>query len=234
MQLTPRLKAIADSILGCKNIADIGSDHAYLPIYLVKNKKTEKAIATDVNKGPANISRERIKHYGLDDIIDVRVGYGLKVLSPDEVNVIVISGMGGLLIINIIKESLDIARSSQMLILQPMKDGYLLRKWLVENFFDIVDEEIVKDENKFYEIVWAVPNDKGIKLQSVNYIGDKLLEKKNPILLEYMDSKINEYQKILTELKAHNTPNAIIRRRQCYDMLEYYKEAKRCIQQNVQ
>ena len=97
MQLTPRLKAIADSILGCKNIADIGSDHAYLPIYLVKNKKTEKAIATDVNKGPANISRERIKHYGLGDIIDVRVGYGLKVLSPDEVNVIVISGMGGLL-----------------------------------------------------------------------------------------------------------------------------------------
>lgn len=234
MHLTPRLKAIADSITECKNVADIGSDHAYLPIYLVKNKKTKKAIASDVNIGPASISTERIKYYGLDDIIDVRVGYGLKVLSPDEANVIIISGMGGLLIINIIKESQHIARNSQVLILQPMKDGYQLRKWLVENFFDIVDEEIVKEESKFYEIIWAVPTDKEKKLQTVNFIGDKLLEKNNPILLEYVDSKINEYQKILEKLKGYNTPNVIIRRKECHDMLEYYKEAKICIQQNVQ
>ena len=149
LHLTPRLKTITDSISQCNIIADIGSDHAYLPIYLVKNKKIKKAIASDINVGPANISRERIKQYGLDDIIDVRVGYGLKVLEPKEANVIIISGMGGLLIINILNESQDIARNSQMLILQPMKDGYQLRKWLVENSFDIVDEEIVKEESKF-------------------------------------------------------------------------------------
>lgn len=234
LHLTPRLKAIADSISQCNIIADIGSDHAYLPIYLVRNKKIKKAIASDINVGPANISRKRIKQYGLDDIIDVRVGYGLKVLGPNEANVIIISGMGGLLIINIIKESQDIARNSQMLILQPMKDGYQLRKWLIENSFDIVDEEIIKEESKFYEIIWAVPADKEKKLQTVNFIGDKLLEKNNPILLEYVDSKINEYQKILEELIGHNTPNVIVRRKQCYDMLEYYKEAKIWIQQNVQ
>lgn len=234
LHLTPRLKAIADSIFECNMIADIGSDHAYLPIFLIKNKKIKKAIASDVNIGPANISRERIRQYGIDNAIDVRVGYGLKVLEPNEADVIIISGMGGLLIVNIIKESQDIARNSQMLILQPMKDGYQLRKWLVENFFDIVGEEIVKEESKFYEIIWAVPADRKKELQNVNIIGDKLLEKNNPILLEYVDSKINEYQKILEKLKGHNTPNVIIRRKQCNDMLGYYKEAKRCIQQNVQ
>ena len=234
LHLTPRLKAIADSIFECNMIADIGSDHAYLPIFLIKNKQIKKAIASDINIGPANISRERIRQYGLGNVIDVRVGYGLKVLEPNEANVIIISGMGGLLIVNIIKESQDIARNSQMLILQPMKDGYQLRKWLVENFFDIIDEEIVKEENKFYEIIWAVPADRKKELQNVNIIGDKLLEKNNPILLEYIDGKISEYQKILEKLKDHNTPNVIIRRNQCNDMLGYYKEAKRCIQQNVQ
>lgn len=234
MQLTPRLKAIADSISHCKNVADIGSDHAYLPIYLVKSKRVEKAIASDVNIGPSNISKARIKYYGLEGIIDVRVGYGLKVLEPNEVDVIVISGMGGLLIIDIIKESLNISRDAQMLILQPMKDSYLLRKWLVENSFDITDEEIVKEENKFYEIIWVVPTNKVKRTQSVSFIGNKLLEKPSPILLEYLNNKIDEYQKIIKKLENHNTPNSIKRQEQCHHMLEYYKEAKKWVQQKVE
>lgn len=234
MQLTPRLKAIADSIDICKSVADIGSDHAYLPIYLAINGKIEKAIATDVNTGPAYISRERIKRYGQEEVIDVRIGYGLKVLNHNEADIIIISGMGGLLIIDIIKESLDVARSSQIIILQPMKDSYLLRKWLVENYFDIADVEIVKEDNKFYEIIWAVPNGKSKGLQVINYIDDKLLNKKTPVLLEYIDSKIYEYETIIKKLEIHNTPNAVKRYKQCYDMLEYYKEVKTWVQQNAE
>ena len=234
MHLTPRLKAIADSIHRCKSVADIGSDHAYLPIYLAINKKAEKGIATDVNKGPAHISRERIKRYGQEEIIDVRIGYGLKVLNSYEADVIIISGMGGLLIIDIIEESLDIARSSQMLILQPMKDSYLLRKWLVKNYFGILDVEIVKEGNKFYEIIWAVPNDKSNESKAINYIDDKLLNKKNPVLLEYLDNKINEYETIIKKLEIHNTPNAIKRYKECVDILEYYKEVKTWMQQNAE
>lgn len=234
MHLTPRLKIIADSIDKCKSIADIGSDHAYLPIYLVRNGKAERAIATDVNTGPANISGERIKHYGLEDVIDVRIGYGLKVLKHYEADILIISGMGGLLIIDIIKESLDIARSVQLLILQPMKDSYLLRKWLVKNCFYIADVEIVKEDNKFYEIIWAEPNDKSKGLQVINYIDDKLLNKKNPVLLEYLNSKIHEYETIMKKLEVYNTPNAIKRYKQCDDMLEYYKEVKTWVQQNAE
>ena len=142
--------------------------------------------------------------------------------------------MGGLLIIDIIKESLDIARSVQLLILQPMKDSYLLRKWLVKNCFYIADVEIGKEDNKFYEIVWAEPNDKSKGLQVINYIDDKLLIKKNPVLLEYLNSKIHEYETIMKKLEVYNTPNAIKRYKQCDDMLEYYKEVKTWVQQNAE
>lgn len=234
MHLTSRLKAIADSFDKCDCIADIGSDHAHLPIFLIKNNKAAKAIATDINMGPANISKKRIQQYELDSLIDVRVGSGLKVLKYNEADIIVISGMGGLLIMDIIEESLEIAKSAKLLVLQPMRDGYLLRKWLFENGFEITDVEIVKEENKYYEIIWIKPNDKVDKNLVINYIDDKLLSKRNPILVEYIDSKILEYKKITKELKEHNTPNTVKRLKECNDMLEYYKGVKVCLRQNAE
>ncbi len=229
LDLTPRLKIIANSIEKCKCLADIGSDHAYLPIYLVNNKKAEKAIATDINMGPANISKKRIQKYGLQDFIDIRVGFGLKVLENNESDVLIISGMGGLLIIDIIKESLEIAKSAKHIILQPMRDSYLLRKWLVGSGFNITDVEMVKEGSKFYEVIWAKPDDSVDKLQIINYIDDKLLRKKSPVLMDYINSKISEYETIIDKVKAHNTPKGINRYKECCDILDYYKGVKKCL-----
>ena len=234
MCLTPRLKIIADSIENCKCVADIGSDHAYLPIYLVKHKKVKKAIATDVNIGPANNSKKRIQLHGLDNFIVIRVGFGLNVLEKGEAEILVISGMGGLLIADILKQSLEIAKSAGQLILQPMRDSYLLRKWLVENGFKIIDVEIVKEGNKFYEMMWVKPYDNVNEPQAINYIDDKLLNKKSLVLKDYIDSKIKEYETIIERVKAQNTFNSIKRYKECIIVLDYYKEVKECLWQNAE
>ena len=234
MNLTSRLQTIAGSINKCDCIADIGSDHANLPIYLIKNNKAVKAIATDINMGPADISKKRIQEQGLCDLIDVRVGFGLKVLSDNEADIIIISGMGGLLIMDIIRESPEIAKYAKMLILQPMRDGYLLRKWLAENGFEITDVEIVKEENKYYEIIWTKANDKVDKNLVINYIDDKLLIKKSSALVEYLDNKIEEYGKIAKELEKYDTSNTVIRLTECNNMLEYYEGVKACLRQNAE
>lgn len=232
--LTPRLMAIADSIDKIKTVADIGSDHAHLPIYLILNKKVEKAIVTDIKAGPANISKERIDRYGQANLMDIRLGYGLKVLKGNEADTIIIAGMGGLLILEIIEEDLHIARSANTLILQPMRDGYLLRKWLSENRFEIIDVEIVKEEEKFYEIIWAIPKDKDYKVQKINYIDDKLMDKKSPVLMEYINSKIKEYKTIIRKLEQQRTQSVVKRQKECAVMIEYYEEAKKWLLQNAE
>lgn len=234
LRLTPRLKIIADSIENCKCIADIGSDHAYLPIYLVKHNKTEKAIATDINVGPANISKKRVQQHGLLSFIDIRIGYGLNVLKNNEAEVMIISGMGGLLIIDILKEGLEVAKSTVELILQPMRDSYLLRKWLIENGFKILDVEIVKEGSKFYEILWARPCDDTDGTRTINYIDDKLLSKKSPILKDYIDSKIDKYETIIEKVKTQNTSNSLKRLKECSNILEYYKGVKDCLWRNAE
>ena len=234
MDLTPRLKAIADSIIHCHLVADIGSDHAHLPIYLLQRGRTEKAIATDINIGPAKISKERIKHHGLLDFIDVRVGYGLQVLNKDEADVIVISGMGGLLIIDILSKGIQIGRTAEKLILQPMRDNFLLRKWLIENSFEISDVELVKEEDRFYEIIWALPSDLVDSSQDINYIDDKLLEKKSLVLFEYIESQLDKYRMIAEKLKVYDTPNAIRRQEECIELIGYYEEVKSWLQLNAE
>jgi len=233
LHLTPRLKAIADSINKSRTIADIGSDHAYLPIYLIKNKKTERAIATDINVGPSEIAINRIKQWGFENVIDVRIGFGLKVLSPYEADTIIISGMGGMQIMEILKQNLEIANSAQKIILQPMRDSYLLRKWLSKNYFYIINVEVVKENDKFYEIIWTSPSEDKKGSNTINYFDDRLISKNSIILLEYIDSIYNKYKVISTKLKNHNTPNAIKRRKQCVKMMVYCEEVRSWVQQNA-
>ena len=90
LKLTPRLKIIADSVKGFDTLADIGSDHAYIPIYTVRNGWVKSAVATDVNSGPAEISRERIRNYELESRICVRQGNGLQILNSGEAEVIIV------------------------------------------------------------------------------------------------------------------------------------------------
>lgn len=222
--LSPRLKIIADSIKGFETVADIGSDHAYLPIYLVKNKLVKSVIATDVNKGPVRIAKGRISSHGTEASIKVRQGNGLKAIMPGEAEVIVIAGMGGLLIRDILKNDTEVAKSARLLILQPMRDTDKVRKWLFENSFDIIDEELVKEQDKIYEVLWAVPVNEARDAKGLLLVGDRIIEKKHPLMIEFINRKTKELEKVMDALEIMDTENCRERSEECKAMLDFYRE----------
>lgn len=199
--ITPRLKSILD-IVETKTIADIGTDHAYIPIRLAEDGRIKKAIACDKNEGPIKIAKDNIKKYNLEKIIDARCGDGLKPLFKNEVETIIIAGMGGKLICNIIEDSLDIAKDSE-LILQPMNAQYELRKRLEELNFEIVKESLSKEGFKVYNLLKVRYNSNLTKknLSEIEYhIPQNLLSHELcPMLIA---KKKREFEKILKGQKS--------------------------------
>ena len=151
--LTPRLMNIYSHVNG-PTAADIGTDHAYIPIELIKKAKCVRVIASDIRPGPAKIAGENIRKYMCADKIEVRTGAGLSVLSIGETDDIIIAGMGGILIRDIIAADMDKALSSR-LVLQPMNSQYELRHYLIENGFKITCEDISVEGFKVYNLIVA-------------------------------------------------------------------------------
>ena len=149
--ITPRLQCIIDHTNGTK-IADIGTDHAYIPIHLIQNDMTEYVIAGDVCQGPVDIAKANIEKNNLSDKIEVRLGSGLSILKNGEVDTVIIAGMGGQLISEIIDSDIEIARECK-LVLQPMNAQYELRKYLIDNNFKITDEDIAIEGFKVYNVM---------------------------------------------------------------------------------
>ncbi len=228
--LTPRLKAIANSIKGFDTMADIGSDHAYLPIYLARNGQVKKAIATDVNRGPVEISKDRIRNNEVQEKVEVRHGNGLEPIRQGESEAIVIAGMGGMLIRDILDNGVNVAKSAKMLILQPMRDSDKVRKWLIEKGFDIIDEELVKEQDRIYEILWAEPSGEGKKAEGLMLVGDKIIQKKHPLAAEFVSKKADEMEKVIAAMKDMDTEKCRERREECKMLLNFYREVLRCVQ----
>ena len=151
--ITPRLECIVNHAHG-RVIADVGCDHAYVPVRLIQDKRAERVIASDLNEGPLNIARQNIEKYGLSGKIETRLGGGLSVLSPGEADVIIIAGMGGEIIEKILRADEDTAKKSK-LILQPMNSQYELRKFLISNGYKINAEDMALEGFKVYNIIEA-------------------------------------------------------------------------------
>lgn len=152
--ITPRLQGIIELTDG-ETIADIGTDHAYIPIKLAMDKKIKKAIACDKNTGPLKIAEDNVKKYQLSDIIDLRCGGGLEPIEKGEAECIIIAGMGGNLIGDIIEENHEKAAASR-LILQPMNAQYELRSRLIDMGFTIEKEELSSEGHKVYNMMRVV------------------------------------------------------------------------------
>lgn len=152
MMLTDRLEKIAECI-ECATLADIGTDHGYIPIYAVKNGRCERAIACDVNKGPLKSADENIATYGLSDKIETRLSDGLDALRTSEADTIVIAGMGGFLIRDILERGADRIDENTILILQPMVAVPELREYLCTHGYNIYDERLSREGGKFYNIL---------------------------------------------------------------------------------
>ncbi|MBQ4630715.1 MAG: SAM-dependent methyltransferase [Clostridia bacterium] len=206
MELSPRLTKIAQLIPRGSVVADIGTDHAYIPLYCFLNSVSDYAIAMDVNKGPLQRARENLKKYGFESKAELRLSDGLEKLKKDEADVIVIAGMGGLLIRDILEKGKSIITSDTLLLIQPMIAPTELRDWLFFNGFDITDEYVVREENKFYNI-FSVK--KGIAdITPENRFVGKNLAKNCPETVEsYLDFKIRVCNEIISGMNMSKNPD---------------------------
>lgn len=203
MGISNRLNCIEQLIDKCDVLADIGTDHAYLPIDLIKNSICKKVIASDINLGPVKKAIKNITAEGMQEYIECRLGGGLSVLKPYEAQVIVIAGMGGNLIRDILTDGADILKTGDYFILQPAQNPEVLRKYLYESGYEIIDEELCEEEDKFYEAIKFKYNNKPRKLNDIDYeISTVLFNKKHWLLKKYICNKLKKYDKILCNINS--------------------------------
>ncbi len=189
MQLSNRLKTVADTVTTGNRVADVGCDHAYIAIYLAENDIAPGVIAMDVNKGPLSKAKENIQVRGLSNKIETRLSDGLSKLNTGEAETIVIAGMGGSLMVRILKEGVKALEGVSELILQPQSEIFLLRRYLHEIGFAIQSEQMVKEDEKFYVIIKAVKTETSqIYEDDLHYLyGKLLLESGEPVVKEYLE-----------------------------------------------
>lgn len=159
MKLSNRLQLILDHIPQGSRLADIGSDHALLPTAAVQTGTCVSAIAGEVNPGPYQAAVKQIQEAGLTENVDVRLGDGLDVLKPGEVDVITISGMGGGLIASILDRGIEKLSGVNRLVLQPNVGEDILREWLLKHQWVLINEHILEEDGKIYEVLIAEPAD---------------------------------------------------------------------------
>ena len=203
-KLTPRLQKIYDILTPCETVCDIGTDHAYIPVCLCLNNKCKKAIASDIKKGPVERAKKTVSLYGAQTQVEVRLGGGLETVSVCEADAIIIAGMGGLLIAQILEESENIAKSAKELILQPMTAIAELREFLNKNGYTINEEHIVREEEKLYTIM-KVSVGKDIPYTEAElYLGKAVI--KNVHYEAYKISRLNKIDKQIAGLeRSQNT-----------------------------
>lgn len=155
LRLTPRLQAIADRVPSGIRLADIGTDHGHLPLWLLKEKKIAHAIAADLRPGPLDHARENARFHGLSELVEFRLTFGLEGIAPDDCDVVSIAGMGGETIATILEAAKWTAVGKHLLLLQPMTMLPQLRQWLWKHGYTIREETVCQEGRRFY-LVWSV------------------------------------------------------------------------------
>jgi len=207
MKLSPRLQSIADFVPKGSVVADIGTDHGYIPVYLVEKDISSKIIASDINKGPLINAKTFIDKKGFSSKIETRLGSGLQVLKPREVDTVIVAGMGGLLITEILEDSSNLTQDIHSFILQPMVASEDLRRYLIANNYKIIAEKLAKEGDKYYEIIYAGRGQESVENDIYYEVGKKLFENKDELLGEFLQFKIGKIEKILKSIEEKGSDN---------------------------
>lgn len=204
MELSKRLYAVAGLVTEGASVADIGTDHGYVPIYLVERGIASKVIALDVNQGPLNRARMHIVGHGLGDRIETRLSDGLAMIRPGEVDTVIASGMGGPLTIRILQEGKEVADQLNALILQPQSEICRVRRFLTENGYRIEQEDMVLEDGKYYPVMRVVHGTKEPYEEWEYLYGKRLLEALHPVLLEFLKRELHIKESILEQLAGRS------------------------------
>lgn len=199
MKTNLRIDKVLEFIPKDSTVADIGCDHGYVLIKGVIEGKISKGIGVDVSKGPFQQAISNLEEYSVQENIEIRLGDGLKPINEDECDICVIGGMGGRLITSILEENLKKSQSFKRLVLQPMNSERILRRFLIENDWTIIDEEILILDRLYLYIVAEKGNIK-VDEDFIYDIGPILATKKNKGRNKYIEEKIFKLHNILINI----------------------------------
>lgn len=204
--LSKRMEAVVNMVSPQSfNIADIGCDHAYVSIALIEREIAERVVAMDVRTGPLEIARRNVEAYGLKEKIELRLSDGLEKLVPGEVDTIIIAGMGGLLVKNILQTGrrvLSCKEKRPVLILQPQSDIREVRIFLYAQAYHIVQEQMLEEEGKYYTVIKAVPGEENGYFSDVEWVYGKYnLEHRSEILYTYLQKEKQVLEGIFARLE---------------------------------
>jgi len=227
--LSRRLERLADYVEKTDILGDIGTDHGFIPIYLLENNVTNQIIASDLNQGPLDNAKEELSQRGLIKSVDLRLGGGLEPYTPGEINTALIAGMGGTLIRNILEAGKAHLPYLKKLILQPMHGVVELRRFLLNNGYRIVDEDLIYENNIYYEIIVA----KRGKPQAFNHtnleFGFYMLEKDPELSKAYVGLKLGKLQEIVDNITRHGSSASQEKIKELRESIETYKEVIECL-----
>ena len=199
MKLSKRLQTIADFVKKDAIVADIGTDHAHIPIYLIENKIISKVYACDINSGPLEKAKENIESFGVKESIVLRLSNGLDKMSNDEVDTIIIAGMGGELIVDILERGRRFFDKKNTFVLSPHTKIDEVRSYLLKNGFEIVREDMCIDEGKFYTVMEAIYTGSNTIYNDKELLyGRYLIKNKNTILIKFLKKEKTKYLNIIS------------------------------------
>lgn len=198
LHLQPRLQCIADCVPHGARLADVGTDHGYLPAALLQNGRIERAIASDINAAPLEHAKATAAECGVTERMDFRLCAGLDAIAPDEADTVVVAGMGGETIIAILQAAAW-DWSGKTLLLQPMTKAELLRRWLTERGFCIVFERLVRDKGTIYAVIMAEAGQSAPLNNAEAWCGVGLLH--DPLYGEYAADRIKKLERAAAGLR---------------------------------
>ena len=198
IKLSNRLKKIAELVDFGATVIDVGTDHGYVPNFLCEKKISRDIIATDISKNSLEKSIELTRERDNEKYIRNILANGIVKENRDN---IIIAGLGGIQIAEIILNSIEIARFAKKLILQPMQKTNILRRELNNMGFEIIDEEIIFEDDRCFEIILARYSGQIKKLEEVDfYFSKSLIEKKDKVYLDFLRERQRELEKILSNI----------------------------------
>ena len=229
VKISNRLMTAAALVTQGYTLADVGTDHGYIPIYLLQQKKIPAAIAMDINEGPLERAKEHIALYGLQAYIQTRLSDGVAALKPGEVEAVLIAGMGGGLIMHILKDGEKVCQSAKELILQPQSEIERVREFLREEGYTILAEDMVYEDGKFYpmmKVQYQGENENAQKASEVlklsDLYGGLLLQNRHPVLKTFLEKEKLIYTGIKENLAKQPTSEKIrTRLAEVEDILHY-------------
>ena len=228
VKLAKRLAALSGHVPPGSVVADIGTDHALLPIYLLESGICRRVIATDVKPGPLQSAKQAVAACSWTDSVDLRLGDGLRPLTAGEAEVIVLAGMGGKTIIDILAAAPSILTGTQRLILQPMTGAEGLRMWLATNGWRLTKEELILEGSRIYQVIVAEHGRETETEPLLLSLGPRLLEEREQLLPMYLEQVIQRYRLILNGLCEGKSGEAREKAALLEDKLKRIEEMVKC------